>query len=89
MNGESGPGEAGRPDAEREELRARLRAELAEVEADLAAVRRTAAQIRAGIGEADDPADRGALIHAADEQDALAEQLAARRENLLRRLGPG
>jgi len=64
----------------------RLRAELAEVEASLANVRRTAADIRAGVGEAEDPADRGSLIQAADEQDSLADQLAARREDLLRKL---
>jgi hypothetical protein len=50
-------------------------------------LRRTAADIRSGIGEAEDPADRGSLIQSADEQDALAEQLAARRDDLLRRLG--
>jgi len=64
----------------------RLRAELQEVETNLANVRRTAADIRSGIGEAEDPADRGSLIQAADEQDSLADQLAARREALLRRL---
>jgi len=64
----------------------RLRAELQEVETNLANVRRTAADIRSGIGEAEDPADRGSLIQAADEQDSLADQLAARREDLLRRL---
>ena len=65
----------------------RLRAELKELEDDLASLRSTAADIRSGIGEAEDPADRGSLIQSADEQDALAEQLAARRDNLLRRLG--
>ena len=64
----------------------RLRAELQEVETNLANVRSTAADIRSGIGEAEDPADRGSLIQAADEQDSLADQLAARREDLLRRL---
>jgi hypothetical protein len=64
-----------------------LRAELAEVEKNLAGVRKTAAEIRASVGEADDPADRGALIQAADEQESLADQLAARRDALLRRLG--
>ena len=64
----------------------RLRAELQEVENDLANVRRTAADIRSGVGEAEDPADRGSLIQAADEQDGLADQLAARRDVLLRRL---
>ncbi len=63
-----------------------LRAELRQVEIDLANVRKTAADIRAGVGEADDPADRGALIQAADEQDSLADQLAARRDDLMRRL---
>ena len=64
----------------------RLRAELKEVESDLASLRRTAADIRSGVGEADDPADRGSLIQAADEQDSLAEQLSARRDDLLRRI---
>jgi hypothetical protein len=63
-----------------------LRAQLTQVETDLERVRRTAAEIRSGVGEAEDPADRGSLIQAADEQDALAETLAARREELLRRL---
>jgi len=63
-----------------------LRAQLSEVENDLADLRKTAAQIRADVGEAEDPADRGALIHAAEEQDNLADQLAVRREDLLRRL---
>jgi hypothetical protein len=63
-----------------------LRAELAEVDQDLAELRRTAAQIREGIADADDPADRGLLIQQADEQDGLAERLAIRREDLLRRL---
>jgi hypothetical protein len=64
----------------------RLRAELKEVEDDLANLRRTAADIRSGVGEAEDPSDRGSLIQAADEQDSLAEQLAARRDDLLRRI---
>ncbi len=64
----------------------RLRAELAQVEQDLEHLRKTAADIRAGIGDAEDPADRGALIQAADEQDSLADQLTVRRENLLKRL---
>jgi cell division septum initiation protein DivIVA len=66
-----------------------LRAELAELEKDLENLRKTAAEIRASVGEADDPADRGALIQAADEQDNLAEQLAARRDDLARRLAAG
>ena len=63
-----------------------LRAQLKQVEADLDRVRRTAADIRAGVGEAEDPTDRGSLIQAADEQDALAEALSARRDDLQRRL---
>jgi predicted nucleic acid-binding Zn-ribbon protein len=63
-----------------------LRTQLSEVENDIANLRRTAAQIRDGVGEAEDPTDRGALIHEADEQDNLADQLAVRREDLLRRL---
>ena len=64
----------------------RLRAELKEVENDLANLRRTAADIRSGVGEAEDPADRGSLIQAADEQDSLADQLTARRDDLKRRI---
>ncbi len=64
----------------------RLRAELTQVEQDLESVRKTAADIRAGVGDAEDPADRGALIQAADEQDNLADQLTIRRDDLLRRI---
>ena len=63
-----------------------LRAQLGEVERDLESARRSAADIRSGVGEAEDPADRGALIQAADEQDNLADQLVIRREDLLRRI---
>lgn len=63
-----------------------LRAELKEVENDLANIRRTAAEIRSGVGEADDPADRGQLIQSAAEQDALAENLEVRRRDLLSRI---
>lgn len=63
-----------------------LRAEIREAEAQLENVRRTAAEIRASVGEAEDPADRGSLIQAADEQDNVADQLAARRDELQRRL---
>jgi cell division septum initiation protein DivIVA len=63
-----------------------LRAELKQVETDLERLRRTAAEIRADVGEAEDPTDRGSLIQAADEQDSLAEALSARRDDLLRRL---
>ncbi|MGI9008219.1 MAG: hypothetical protein ACR2FU_18840 [Streptosporangiaceae bacterium] len=63
-----------------------LKAELKEVETDLADLRRTAADVRSGVGEADDPADRGQLIQAADEQDGLAERMEIRRQDLLTRI---
>jgi hypothetical protein len=63
-----------------------LRAELREVERDMENARRTAAYIRSGVGEAEDPADRGALIQAADEQDNLADQMVMRQQDLLRRI---
>jgi hypothetical protein len=63
-----------------------LRADLKEVERDLENVRRTTADIRSGIGEAEDPVDRGALIQSADDQDIVAEQLVVRRDDLLRRI---
>jgi F0F1-type ATP synthase membrane subunit b/b' len=69
-----------------DKTRADLQAELGEVERDLADVRRNADTIRDDVAGSDDPADRGALIQQADEQDQLAEQLTARREELRRRL---
>lgn len=63
-----------------------LRAELRQVERDVESARKTAADIRSGVGEAEDPADRGALIQAADEQDNLADQMVLRQEDLLRRI---
>jgi hypothetical protein len=63
-----------------------LRTQLQQVETDLANIRRAAADIRSSVGEAEDPADRGSLIQAADEQDSLADTLAARRDDLQRRL---
>ena len=64
-----------------------LRAELNEVERDLENLRKSAASVRADVGEADDPTDRGALIQQADELDSLVDRLIIRREDLLRRLG--
>lgn len=64
-----------------------IRADLAEVERGLEDLRRQAASVRSDVGETDDPSDRGALIQQADELDGLVEQLVARREDLLRRLG--
>lgn len=63
-----------------------LRAELKEVETDLANLRRTAEEIRSGVAEADDPSDRGQLIQSAAEQDALAEAMETRRRDLLDRI---
>jgi hypothetical protein len=72
-----------------ESAQAELRAELAEVEADLAGLRRTARALREQIGEdeAGDYEDRSSAIQAADEQDDLIGQLEDRRNTLLRRLG--
>jgi hypothetical protein len=80
-----------RTDLVESENRKRLREKLQEVEADLAEVRHTAMEMRRQIGErwfepTDDP-ERAALITAAEEQEAFAEELTARREELLRRLG--
>ena len=66
-----------------------LREELRVLEDDLARLRRTAAELRRQVGE-DEPgdfADKSAMITAAEEQEALAEQLEARRLDLLQRLG--
>jgi hypothetical protein len=63
-----------------------LRRELEEVEADLEELRDTAQRLRRQIGERwDEPIDaseRTALITAAEEQEALAETLTARRDKL-------
>jgi hypothetical protein len=73
------------PEAVREQLRL--------VEEELAGLRKTAEELRAQVGErADgpiDPAERSAVITAAEEQEALVAILATRREELLRRLGEG
>ena len=70
---------------------AELTEELGLVEEDLAQLRETAADLRRRIGERDeeptDAVERSALIEAAEEQEALIDQLEARREELLRRLG--
>jgi hypothetical protein len=64
-----------------------LKAELSEVERDLENLRKQAESVRSAVGEEDDPADRGALIQQADEIDGLVDQLAARRDGLVRRIG--
>jgi hypothetical protein len=70
---------------------AAIREELRLVEEDLARLRETARDLRRRIGErADyptDPAELSALIEEAEEQEFLADELEARREELLRRLG--
>ena len=70
---------------------AALTEELRLVEEDLARLRKTAVDLRRRIGNRDeeptDAAERSALIQAAEEQEALIDQLEARREQLLRRLG--
>jgi hypothetical protein len=60
--------------------------QLAEVERDIENLRRTAANVRAGVGDEDDPEDRGALIEQADELDLQVEDLVARRDELKSRL---
>jgi hypothetical protein len=61
------------------------------LEEDLTCLRETAADLRRHIGDRDDEptdaAERSALIEAAEEQEPLIDQLEARREKLLRRLG--
>lgn len=73
------------------QAQAAIREELRLVEEDLARIRETAADLRRRIGErADyptDPAELSALIEEAEEQEFLADELEARREELLRRLG--
>jgi len=70
---------------------AELAGELRLVEEDLTRLRETAADLRRRIGdraeEPTDAAERSALIEAAEEQEALIDQLEARREELLTRLG--
>jgi hypothetical protein len=74
-----------------EDPKAALREELREVEAALTDLRHTAAELRRQIGERwFDPTDQeeySALIAAADEQEALADELRVRRERLLEALG--
>jgi hypothetical protein len=72
-----------------EKSEAELREELRLVEDDIESLRRSAMELRRSVGE-DEPADfadRAAAIAAADEQESLAEQLEARREELVKRLG--
>lgn len=63
-----------------------LRRELQEVETELSELRDAAANLRRQIGERwfepMDASDRAALLTAAEEQEALAESLEARRDDL-------
>jgi hypothetical protein len=67
-----------------------LREELRRVEAELAGVRQTAADLRAEIGGrldgAVDSEDMAATITSAEEQEALATSLQARRDRLAAKL---
>lgn len=67
-----------------------LREQLREVEEELDGVRRTAAALRAEIGGrsdgAVDPEDTAAIITSAEEQEAVAVSLEARRDDLRSRL---
>jgi hypothetical protein len=74
-----------------EDPEAALRAELRDVEADIADLRHTAAELRRQVSERwfepTDASERSALITAAEEQEALAESLETRRVELLKLLG--
>ena len=69
---------------------AEIREELQVVEADLARLRQEVADLRRRLGEGwdepTDPEERSALIEGAEEQEALIDELEARREELRRRL---
>jgi hypothetical protein len=70
-----------------------LREQLRLVDEELAGLRTTAEELRTQVGERSDgpidPAESATVITAAEEQEALIGVLAARREDLLRRLGEG
>ncbi|MEO3809456.1 hypothetical protein ABGB17_10700 [Sphaerisporangium sp. B11E5] len=67
-----------------------LREKLQEVEEDLVRLRQSAKEVRERIGDRSDAptdtAEQAQMITMAEEQEALVENLEARRENLLRRL---
>jgi len=73
------------------EARSALQEELRLVEEDLARLRQTAADLRQRIGERGDgpvdPEEISALTTSAEEQEALIDDLEARREALLQRVG--
>jgi hypothetical protein len=63
--------------------------ELRRLEEDLARLRSEAVELHRQVGDMGptDAAERSALINMADQQEALAGDLEARREKLLRRIG--
>ncbi len=65
-----------------------IQEELRQVEEDLARLRAEAAGLRQQVGDLGptDAAERSALISMADQQEALADELEGRRENLRRQL---
>jgi hypothetical protein len=62
------------------------RSELARVEGEIAALREQVRDLRERSGDESDPADRGELITAAQEQEEVLAELEARRDDLQRRL---
>ncbi|MEV8632364.1 hypothetical protein AB0395_11980 [Streptosporangium sp. NPDC051023] len=62
--------------------------ELRQVEEDLARLRSEASDLREQVGEIGptDAAERSAMIAMADQQEALADELEERRENLRKRI---
>lgn len=65
-----------------------IREELRQIEKDLERIRAEAADLHRQVGDLGptDPVERSALINMAQEQEALAVELEARREGLLQRL---
>ncbi|MGI8332316.1 hypothetical protein ACRYCC_20290 [Actinomadura scrupuli] len=72
-----------------DDSRAALERELRQVEADVAELRRTAAELREQVGEIGptDAVERSALIGQAEEQENLAAELEGRRDELRQHLG--
>ncbi|RYP86253.1 hypothetical protein EKO23_09880 [Nocardioides guangzhouensis] len=67
------------------------RTELDRVEAQIADLRQTVRDLRAGLNDAGptDPQDRSLVLSQAEEQEAIIGQLERRRDHLRDRLGPG
>jgi hypothetical protein len=63
--------------------------ELQEIDEDLARLRAEASELRGQVGDIGptDAVERSTLINMADEREARAAELEARREELLKRLG--